>query len=59
MTAEFSRLSLLRLPLTAATAKVMSRPHYGDMCSALWIGDQTKTGGGATSHAGRALRGAA
>lgn len=34
------------LVLRASAAKVMSRPNYGDMSSYLWIGDQTKTGGG-------------
>jgi len=32
--------------LRGSAAKVMSRPNYGDMSSYLWLGDQTRTGGG-------------
>ncbi|MFT4178435.1 MAG: TonB-dependent receptor [Thermomonas sp.] len=32
--------------LRASAAKVISRPNYGDMSSYLWLGDQTRTGGG-------------
>lgn len=32
--------------LRGSAAKVISRPNYGDMSSYLWLGDQTRTGGG-------------
>lgn len=32
--------------LRGSAAKVMSRPNYGDMSSYLWLGDQTRSGGG-------------
>lgn len=32
--------------LRGSAAKVISRPNYGDMSTYLWLGDQTRTGGG-------------
>ncbi|CAN7575792.1 TonB-dependent receptor [Pseudoxanthomonas sp. LjRoot143] len=32
--------------LRGAASKVISRPNYGDMSTYLWLGDQTRTGGG-------------
>jgi len=32
--------------LRGSAAKVIARPNYGDMSTYLWLGDQTRTGGG-------------